>query len=108
MDLRRNIENFSINKLSNQMNKQIKSNDVKQSFDGASFKLNIENNLHPNSKNSFCIDSLLSKNGFENNYNSDVTEMSSEKEFYDMYNKNSCVTSETNLRYNILILSIVE
>lgn len=82
---------------SDKIRKNIKSSDVKESFDVESFKINIETNVHI-TKNPFCIDSLLSKNEVDNNYNSDFTEISSEKEFYDMCNKDNFTSSENNLR----------
>lgn len=88
MDMTRNLD---------KLKKNNKSSDVKESFDVESFKINIETNVH-STKNPFCIDSLLSKNEVDN-YNSDFTEVSSEKEFYDICNKNNLTSPENNLRY---------
>lgn len=98
MDMTRSVE---------KLKKNTKASDAKESFDEESFKININNaNENATNKNPFCIDSLLSKNEVDN-YNSDFTEISSEKEFYDICNKDNFISSENNHRYVKVIISLV-
>ncbi|XP_063698230.1 homeobox protein mab-5-like [Culicoides brevitarsis] len=91
MDMTRNVE---------KLKKNMKESEVVNVNEDEESLIRGNENATKNT-NPFCIDSLLSKNNeVDTNYNSDFTEISSEKEFYDICNKDNFIATENNIRSN--------